>query len=345
MSDTNGFSCEVTGFEGFQHEILRLRNANRERAETLDYLAWRYRSTADAPEPRVFWLLSSGGERVGMAAVVFRPYRISGERVLTAVVGDISLDARLRGRGLGGVLLRYMTEYLDQHFPAQPAFVIPTESARRSLASVGWVAPGRLVPYVCVLDARRHMQTLIPSARVAKRIAGWLATAVRMFARWRAPRDGALFCNDALDNTYLEFVNSLPRHGAVVHDSGLESLTWRYAQHPHMRFNFARYYRSAEVCGFAVFEDDPITQACSVYDLWSRTPADASSMLVLLVLRGLSSGLSSVRMVVNDQHPLRQRLRRLGFIARSADSVFQVHSRTGNAECAAWCVTHGDKDI
>jgi len=27
-----------------------------------------------------------------------------------------------------------MTEYLDVHFPQQPAFVIPTEAARRALS-------------------------------------------------------------------------------------------------------------------------------------------------------------------------------------------------------------------
>src|SRR2546430_5984453 len=123
VRDGGEFSCEVTGFHGYEQQILGLRNANRDEPETLEYLAWRYRRSADSPEPQVFWLLSPDRQRVGMASVVFRPYWSNNTRVQTAVVGDISLDTRWRGRGLGQVLLRFMTEYLDVHFPRQPAFV------------------------------------------------------------------------------------------------------------------------------------------------------------------------------------------------------------------------------
>ena len=344
VNDAAEFSCEVTGFDGYQDAILGLRNSNRERPETLDYLSWRYRFTADAPEPRVFWLLRSGGERIGMAAAIFRPYLLNGQRVATAVVGDISVDARWRGRGLGRLLLRYMTEYLDQHFPTQPAFVIPTESARRSLASVGWSTSGKLVPYVYVLDATPYLRALIHNQRLARLIAGCLTHMARMFTRSQRPEDGALFVGDRLDERVVEFATSIPCPSGAVRDLGPESLTWRYAQHPHIRFTFGRYYASGEMRGLVVFEDDPLSHICSVYEVAAKTPADARGMLALLVLRGMTYQQSSVRMVVNDRHPLSKRLRGLGFIARRADSVFQVHSRSGDAECASWCVTQGDKD-
>src|SRR5256714_15083027 len=104
-----------------------------------------------------------------MAAVVFRPYWSDNTRVQTAVVGDISLDTRWRGRGLGQVLLRFMTEHLDVHFPRQPAFVIPTEAARRALRKVGWVTLGALVPHVYVLDPTRYVRALVRSGGLAIR--------------------------------------------------------------------------------------------------------------------------------------------------------------------------------
>src|SRR2546429_9517048 len=154
----------------FRSQILGLRNANRDEPETLEYLAWRYRRSADSPEPQVFWLLTPERQRIGMASVVFRPYWSNNTRVQTAVVGDISLDTRWRGRGLGQALLRFMTEYLDVHFPQQPAFVIPTEAARRALSKVGWVTSGTLVPHVYVLDPTRYVRALVRS--------GWLATRI-----------------------------------------------------------------------------------------------------------------------------------------------------------------------
>ena len=165
-------------------------------------------------------------------------------------------------------------------------------------------------------------------------------------ACWRAcacRATGALFVSEALDQALLEFANSLRGHGAE-HDLGADALRWRYAQHPHTRFAFGKYYSSGEIRGFVVLEDDELNRVCSIYDLAAKTAVDAQRMLALLLSRGLSSELNSVRMVVNDRHPLKGCLRGLGFIPRPADSVFQVHSLSGAAERFAWCVTHGAKD-
>ena len=160
---SSGFSCAVTGFAGLEPEILRLRNTNRAIPETPAYLTWRYRTEADAPQPCVYWLLDPNGERVGMAAAIFRPYWVNGARLQTAVIGDISVDAGLRGQGLGQLLLRSMTAHLDEHFPQHPALVIPTESARRTLASVGWATAGALAPLVYVLDPEPYIRPFVRS--------------------------------------------------------------------------------------------------------------------------------------------------------------------------------------
>src|SRR2546430_17201012 len=44
------------------HDALPI--SNRGEPETLEYLAWRYRRSADSPEPQVFWLLSPDRQRV-----------------------------------------------------------------------------------------------------------------------------------------------------------------------------------------------------------------------------------------------------------------------------------------
>ena len=345
MGEGGEFSCAVTGFDGLEEEILRLRNTNRDRPETLEYLNWRYRRAPDAPEPRVFWLLSPDRQRVGMVSVVFRPYWINSARAQTAVVGDISLDTRWRGRGLGRALLRFMTEYLDEHFPQQPAFVIPTEVARRALASVGWVTPGALVPHVYVLDATRYLRAFVHSEWLATRIARQMKGFARMATRLRAPRDGSLHLKDTLDESLTAFALGLPASGGVVHDLGPESLNWRYAQHPRTRFTFARFARSGETRGLLVFDEDTLDQSCSIYDFVAKTPADMRAMLALFVLRGLSMpSLVTLRVLLDERHPCRTYLRGLGFIARRPDAVFQVHSRSGMAERLAWCVTLGDKD-
>ena len=54
-------SCEVTGFAGFEQQILRLRNSNRDNPETLEYLRWRYESAPQDPPPCIFWLAGRTG--------------------------------------------------------------------------------------------------------------------------------------------------------------------------------------------------------------------------------------------------------------------------------------------
>jgi hypothetical protein len=88
---SEAISCAVSGFAGMEQEILRLRNTNRENSETAAYLKWRYQSAAGAPAPCVYWLLTGEGERIGMAAAIFRPYLVEGQLTQVAVIGDISL--------------------------------------------------------------------------------------------------------------------------------------------------------------------------------------------------------------------------------------------------------------
>jgi GNAT superfamily N-acetyltransferase len=345
VHDSGEFSCEVTGFHGYEQEILRLRNANRDNPETLEYLYWRYQRSPDSPEPQVFWLLTPDHQRVGMASVVFRPYWSNKTRVHVAVVGDISLETRWRRRGLGQVLLRFMTEYLDAHFPQQPGFVIPTEVARRTLASVGWVTPGALIPHVYVLDFTRYVRALVGSGWLAAHAAVQIRRLARGVARACAPRDGTLHFRDALDASLCEFACRLPPSEGAVHDMGPEALKWRYVKHPNTRFTFATFNRSGEVFGFLVFEESSLEQTCSIYDLAARTGRDIRAMLALFILRGLSTpGLSTVRVLLDDRHPYRACLRRLGFFARPPDAVFQVRSPRGGVERLAWRVTQGDKD-
>lgn len=345
MQEGGGFSCEVTGFRSYEQVILGLRNTNREKAETVEYLQWRYKGSPESPEPRVFWLLAPNGQRIGMASVVFRLYLINGLPVQTAVIGDISLNIAWRGRGLGQLLLRFMTRYLDEHFPEQPAFVIPTEGARRALAAVGWVTRGALVPHVFVLDSTRYVRPIVRSRWLATRIARSLRSFARVTIPLLAPREGSLQIKDTLDESLLAFTSKLPLVHGVVHDLAPESLRWRYAHHPHTQFWFATFARAGKTCGFLIFENCSLEQTCSIYDLVAMTAADMRAMISLFILHALATpDLAALRIVLDDQHPSQAQLRRLGFIARPPAAVFQVHSQAGTAECLPWRVTQGDKD-
>ena len=185
------------------------------------------------------------GQRVGMAAAIFRPYRVNGTRVQTAVIGDISVDARLRGQRLGQMLLRSMTAHLNATISAASG---PGDSNRERATNarqrVGWQTGGALVPLVYVLDPARYVKPL-----AAQRDAGkvrWrvrVRAAERVLVRRHVPRNGALHLSGTPEDALLRFAQRLPASPGVVRDLGPEFLQWRYAQHPHTRFTFATFKR------------------------------------------------------------------------------------------------------
>jgi Acetyltransferase (GNAT) family len=293
----------------------------------------------------VFWLQAANGERIGMASVVFRPYWIHAARVHAAVVGDISLDARWRGQGLGRLLLQRMTAYLDEHFPQHPGFVIPTEAARHALAKAGWETQGTLVPHVYVVDATRYVRALVRSAWLAAAIARPLRWLARALAWVHVPRAAELVLADKPGEALRSFVRGMVPGESALHDFGAQTLKWRYQEHPNTHFVFASYMRGNELRGFLVFEESSLEGTCHIYDLLTRTPADTRALLALLLLRALDTpGIIAVRMLTDGRHPCRRALRVLGFSARRAEAVYQVHSADGSAERCIWRVTQGDKD-
>jgi GNAT superfamily N-acetyltransferase len=342
---TSAVTCVVTGFEGMEQEILRLRNTNRDTSETAAYLSWRYQSAADCPPPCVYWLLTDAGERIGMAAAIFRPYLVKGRLTQVAVIGDISLDARWRGRGLGQKLLQFMTQHLDASFPGQPALVIPTESARRALAACGWSTAGSLAPWVCVVDAADYLRPFTRSAALARLLARGVRVVSRAFVSRHVPLGGTLKVSDLPDASIGPQARAQAATGIVTRDLDAQLLGWRYTRHPHTAFRFATFSRAGVARAFLAFEESTHPGTCAVYDLWALSAADARALLALFMRRALTAAqLTSVRVLLDERHPWRAELRRLGFIARPVEAVFQVHSSDGSAAHLTWQISQGDKD-
>ena len=337
--------CTATAFQGFEAEILRLRNSNREHGETLDYLKWRYQSTAGAPDPRVYWLLDAAERPIGMASAIFRPYSINAIAGYVAVIGDISIDKEWRGRGLGRTLLQFMTADLDREHAGHPGLVIPTESARRTLARVGWATAGSLAPLIYVLEPSIYLRPLVRSELVARGLARAVQSGTRLLARAFASPEGSLTIADS-PRAAREFLlgQQTPR-GVVQRILSPETLEWRYAQHPRAKFQFATYLRSGSTNGVLVFEERALERSCTICDLVACSKRDLRDMLAHFILDVLSqSRVISVRLLLDDRHPARDCLLVLGFVPRPAEAAFQVHWLAGDAQSLQWRISQGDKD-
>lgn len=340
------WSCIVTEYAGNEQEILRLRNANRGNLETREYLDWRYQTPPGAPDPKVFWLVSAAGERVGMASLIFRPYWRNACPVCVGVLGDISLAQSLRGRGLGQRLLRFTTEYLSHRFPDHPGLVLPNEMARRSLASIGWSTHGELIPHVLAIDPTEQLLAVLGSAWLTQGICQSYRRMARVLLRRHVAEGCRLQFDSEPDESLDELWKGFPKDAGVMRDLGAGSLTWRYAAHPHTKFKFAKLMRRGEPRAFMVLTLDEQSRTCSIYDFLAKSTGDLSCMLALYAIEAMARrDLRILRISVDDEHPYRRTIRMLGFIPRRPRTPFQLDPRSAAAERAPWFITSGDKDV
>jgi len=176
-------------------------------------------------------------------------------------------------------------------------------------------------------------------------VARVLRSGTDFMARRHVRAGGSLRLNPAPDAQTYAFLARLPPADCVQRSLPPGSLEWRYVRHPHSRFTFASYWRDGSVRGLLIFEDTTLGGACSIYDLFALAEEDMRAMLALFILRSSAvPGIATIRVALDGAHPARDALRRVGFIARPAEAVFQVRSRSGDAERSRWRISQGDKD-
>lgn len=338
----------LTGYKGHEDQVLHVRNANRETAQSRQYLDWRYRPLQGLPAPHIAWMFSDSGEAVGMAAAIFRSFCVDGVASNVAVVGDISLDQRLRGQGLGQALLAGLTSELGHGTSGGRALVIPNEAARRSLDGLGWRRAGHLIPHVCPVDPALSLTRRGRNAVLAAALGAPIRGALALSAKLRARKGFAIRLTDEFDETFDHLWARLPKGGLILSDRASATLTWRYQDHPTRRFTVSKLMRGVELRGYVVFETAQPESEWSIQDIVVADESDLPCMLALLIDHCFDSGgVSAIRLALSDAHPYARWLWRLGFVPRASQGAFQVlePSPPGARFEGRWCLTQGDKDI
>jgi GNAT superfamily N-acetyltransferase len=338
------FTVRVTGYTGLETEVLRLRNQGRDTPRTREYLDWRYHEPGGAPDPEVFWL-ESEGQAVGMASVVYRRYWVDGRALYLAVLGDITLNPRLRGRGLGQKLLRSVTSQLETSRRSTCGFVIPTAEAQRSLAAVGWQDRGRLITYVLPLDPSARLRADLRDSALAQLFSRAWQTAVAGLLKLRTGSGDKLVVQAEPDESFHSIWEQVEKRDAVMRDRSLATFMWRYVRHPHTRFQFAKFFHGERVAGYVVFETGDIQSGWTIYDLLLARQEDLGALIALFVRECAARAASQLRVTLAETHPYRKQIARTGFIRRDASALWQIHCGASSPSPRRWWITSGDKDI
>lgn len=337
-------SCRVSGYVGAEAAVLAVRNANRDVPQSGQYLEWRYGGVAEGGAPRIFWLDDDQGKAAGMAAMIPRAYWIDGKSMPVGVLGDISVDANRRGRGLGKHLLGFATQWMEQHDPPCRGLVIPTPSARRALEHAGWRSGGKLLRHVLVLDPAARIANSAGSGLAARIVSSTYRFAVKTMLWSRGAGGCRLMAVDDFDASFDTFWRTYAKHGLRMADRSASTLRWRYSLHPLQRFQVAKLLDSRELAGYVVYEVN--ADNCMVYDILAGSVRHLRWLLAQMARRLLMEGIHTVTVTLSDRHPYRPVLRRMGFVSRDDDVFFQFLDPGGvRDETSVWALTQGDKDI
>jgi hypothetical protein len=279
-----------------------------------------------------------------MAAVIARPYWFDGKAASVGVLGDISLDASRRGKGLGRLLLASMTAHCDKEHPERMQFVIPTEAAQRTLESVGWRVGGKLIQHVMLLDPREKLDERFGNAALSRAVGRIYKVLLRTMLWLKTSRQFSLQVGMQFDESFERFWREFPKRGVCLADRSVATLRWRYAGHPHHEFKVASLVGRDGLAGYLVYERHGAE--CSIYDVLAQSRPHLNRMLALFVRQTLAEGLASIRVTLNDRHPYRPVFRWMGFATRES-VLFLLHgaSQPQPNGPLTWVLTQGDKDI
>lgn len=283
-----------------------------------------------------------------MAAAIFRAFWVNGRLESVAVIGDISLDARLRGRGLGQQLLMGLSRDFVSRTSNHRALVIPTEAARRSLDALGWRSAGRLIPYVCLLNPSMRLARILRNKIVVDVLSVLTRSSLSMVAKLQARNGFSIHIADDFDSTFDGLWACLPKAGLIMSDRSFKTLAWRYRDHPNLCFHVARFVYRGELRGYVIFKSELMERECTIHDIVVADEGDLPCMLSLFLGYCIEhGGVDCIRLVLSEYHPYVRKVWRLGFVPRELQGIFQVLDPPfpDSSIMEPWCLTGGDKDI
>ena len=335
----------VTPYRGHEEEILRIRNNNRSEPQTRDYIEWRYAGEKSPYFPIIYWVHLSDGTRVGMASINFRPYWADNKLLYFAVLGDISLDVKMRGKGIGKRLLQYATTHIKNK-PYDCSLVIPNDAIKRSLDSLGWITPEPFAWYIWFINPASKIYELLKIKIIANVLSAAYAVIIRIkLSPFKIDRY-QIEAVEAFDESFDALWKSYKKTGIILRDRSRASLQWRYERHPCRKYSTTRILHEGNFIGYVIYElaDD---RKCFIVDmLMIENKFIKPAMKIFLQYVARNKVADIVRFKLNMNHPYARKLKEMGFIRKMEGDVFKtfVPDKTTFPVSCKWFLTRGDKD-
>jgi L-malate glycosyltransferase len=322
---------------------LAMRNANRQSLRDESYLRWRYLSRPAEPA-FVVWL-REGAENLAAATVAPHEVLLRGRKLSIGIVGDISVAAAARGRGLAGELMRAVltgTRHLDG------VLVMPNPPLHSTLRANGWREVAGLARYA------RFTRAADPSASLARGASRRLVGNVsRLLAFPAALRRAPVLDEYRLDTRpelatdYAPFWERIAAQVPLAISRSSEYLQWRYLRHPLHRYAYHELRRGPALAGYAFTRQEG---GDLWVDDWLVAEPQAGDALGALLFAWAANqpGVLSVQSRTAHTRSPSIPWQRLGYLRRRDVQAVFIGGKwnvDGVTDPEDWCLTPGDKDV
>lgn len=307
---------------------------------------WRYLGLVADRQPLIFWVEAENSARVGMAGLIFRPYRVNGTRQEVGVLGDISLNRECRGLGVGYNLFQAVNAYLQQE--GISGVVIPNQAAEKSLVMSGWIAQDRIVQMVYLLNPYFKLMAISKSKSVATFLGKLGAIVIGAFVDKRDNSPIIIKEVSTCDKFCLESFCCIRDRYTISIDKNYNYLQWRYNENPNEKFKIIEIKDMHKIIGYIVFMYRNNDNSIVIYEIIIND----YSYLCTIIIKFVNSvrktyNINCVRFPLNKNHPYVTAVIAAGFVPRKGSlSLLVLPSADKNILTKnQWLVTAGDKDV
>lgn len=340
-------SFSTTSYKGFEKEILQILNLTRVPPKSKEYLQWRYEGQKVPQEPFICWAHDNSGQKIGMISVIFRKFYINNKPELLAIGGDLSIDPHHSGKGIAKGLVNYMTKELVNrgiYFSCG----IANPASRKIHSYAGWKSQEYFIRHIFILNPEDRLFRYLKIAKLSK-ILGVIYKRVNLIKinRMRTKKITIQPVSE-IDDDFHTLWKTMNKTSYIMGDKDIESITWRYKDHPNLDFSILKFYDRQFFTGYIIYTLINNGKICKVYDLLGLDE-DHLPMIIhsFIEKMGEFSSLHYIWIALNENHPYSDILSRLGFIKRKTDTVLHAfnHGNSMIDTSNGWFLGTGDKDI
>ena len=345
-------SYSAATYRECRRELMEFRNANRDTIRDERYFDWRYSDRPGQSEPIIVWAENERGEKIGSLSLIPHHYSVNKTSCPLGRLGDISVAKEYRGKGIARQMFYYLSG-LDAVKSLAACIVLPNEDAARALEKSGWVKVSRLDRYVKILNTEQFLEKKVgrPVAKIISSPLGLLLRAISHELFLKKPAGFSAQLVERFDDSFDDLWNELNKEGVVIGLRNKEYLTWRYSEHPVVKYQVFTLTNNGKLCGYIVFHVD--LNACHIYDLLCLKEGDYPTHLLSNFLNFIRRKTTSSVIIINGSENMSSGIPfgKFGFIRRPDYLDFMVRMGSGSedfdclSEGRRWFLTMGDKDV